>query len=248
MLCEESYFRSVTLTLVIFATTLLSSCRSGSGSGNGGGNDDSPPEPFLVKPFDLAPPIPIGNIFDHDIPRHLNFTDSNGYVVGYDGIQRNQGEPGASLDGHDGYDWGMPVGTPLLAAAAGRIFFAGDWPPAPCPILPGTPTVSSKSILIEHTDSNGNLYLSSYGHLSSIAVSENDNVSEGQFLGYSGNTGCSNGPHLHFSVYRKVSQEWLPVDPFGWNGAGADPWAEHPKGLESVYLWKSGQAPTNVPP
>jgi murein DD-endopeptidase MepM/ murein hydrolase activator NlpD len=40
-----------------------------------------------------------------------------------------------------------------------------------------------------------------YAHLSSFAVAKGDIVKSGQVIGYSGNTGYSTGPHLHFTVY-----------------------------------------------
>ena len=40
-----------------------------------------------------------------------------------------------------------------------------------------------------------------YAHLSIISVLPGQNVTTGQLLGYSGNTGYSTGPHLHFTVY-----------------------------------------------
>ena len=41
-----------------------------------------------------------------------------------------------------------------------------------------------------------------YGHLSRVLVRSGEHVSRGQLVGYSGNSGLSTGPHLHFEVYR----------------------------------------------
>ena len=49
-------------------------------------------------------------------------------------------------------------------------------------------------------DSNGNRLYTLYGHLSSVNVSVGQTVTQGQVIGYSGNTGNSYGAHLHFEV------------------------------------------------
>jgi len=57
-------------------------------------------------------------------------------------------------------------------------------------------------IIINHgecTDNNSS-YISLYGHCSSLAVEEGENVKKGQLIGYVGTTGNSTGPHLHIEV------------------------------------------------
>ncbi len=222
--------------LIIGAAVWLGACDGGGGSSGG-----ASPGPFFEAPFDVD--FPAGNLFDHDLPKHLQFVDTNGYTIAYDGTRRTLGEPGAAIDGHEGYDWIMPGGTPLQAVAAGEVFFSGAWPAAPCSLLPGSPSVSATAVLVRHVAPDGHRYLSSYGHLSSVAVARGEAVGVGQLLGFSGNTGCSTAPHLHFSVYREIGGQWVAVDPYGWTGAGADPWSRHARGTSSAVLWKPGHAP-----
>jgi len=86
------------------------------------------------------------------------------------------------VEAHDGVDFAMPEGTPILAADLGEVVQAG-------PGLYGT------TIIIRH--SWGNSY---YGHLSQTSVTVGDKVATGQEIGLSGSTGVSTGPHLHFGI------------------------------------------------
>lgn len=86
---------------------------------------------------------------------------------------------------HRGIDIGAPAGTPIYAAGAGRIAFAG-W----------NPNGFGNFIMIDH----GNGLATWYAHLSSIAVSPGQTVSQDQHIGAVGSTGVSTGPHLHLEV------------------------------------------------
>src|SRR3989442_11239840 len=100
-----------------------------------------------------------------------------------------------------------------------------------------------QTVTIDHP--NG--YTTRYAHMSTIGVVPGQNVTRGQTLGMSGNTGCSTGPHLHFGVY--VTSSWTAIDPYGWAGpGGADPWPS-----DVGDLWLTGgpryplpDAPTNL--
>ncbi len=94
------------------------------------------------------------------------------------------------VDAHDGLDFAMPIGTEILSASAGTIISAG-------PGLYGT------TIQIEHSWG-----VSYYGHLSDTSVQAGDKVKVGQIIGYSGNSGVTTGPHLHFGI-RPVSPNLL---------------------------------------
>ena len=93
--------------------------------------------------------------------------------------------------GHNGIDFGAPSGTPLEAALSGVVKGTGN-----TDLVKGCYSYG-QWILIEH----GNGLSTLYGHLSRISVSEGQKVGTGDVIGYSGNTGYSTGPHLHFSVF-----------------------------------------------
>lgn len=93
--------------------------------------------------------------------------------------------------GHNGVDFGIPVGTPVKSARQGIVKATGNTDNQ-CPYAS-----YGKWVLVEHDNGLSTLY----AHLSNIAVSSGQSVSNGQVIGYSGNTGYSTGPHLHFTVY-----------------------------------------------
>jgi murein DD-endopeptidase MepM/ murein hydrolase activator NlpD len=93
--------------------------------------------------------------------------------------------------GHNGIDLGTPIGTPVLAAQSGIVKGAGNTD-LTCP-----GASYGNWIMIEHPNGLSTLY----GHLSVIKVSAGQQVNVGDIIGYSGNTGYSTGPHLHFTVF-----------------------------------------------
>ncbi len=97
---------------------------------------------------------------------------------------------------HAGIDIAVPEGTPIRAADSGNV------------VIAGYTGGYGNYTCIQHTASMSTCY----GHQSSIGVSTGQSVSQGQVIGYSGNTGNSTGPHLHFEV--RISGN--PVDPMGY--------------------------------
>jgi murein DD-endopeptidase MepM/ murein hydrolase activator NlpD len=97
---------------------------------------------------------------------------------------------------HPGIDIGVPTGTPIHAAASGKVIWCG-W-------MSGYGNL----VMIDH----GGGLASLYGHQSRIAASCGENVSQGQLIGYVGCTGFCTGPHLHFEIRLNGS----PVDPLGY--------------------------------
>jgi murein DD-endopeptidase MepM/ murein hydrolase activator NlpD len=87
---------------------------------------------------------------------------------------------------HKGVDFGVPVGTPVMAAGNGTIAFEGQ------------EHGYGNFLLIKH-DAR---YSTAYAHLSRFApgVHMGSHVRQGQVVAYSGNTGLTTGPHLHYEV------------------------------------------------
>lgn len=87
---------------------------------------------------------------------------------------------------HDGIDIANDVGTKIVAAAEGKVIFAG-WQPA-----------YGRTIIIEH----GYGITTKYSHNSALLVEEGDKVTKGQVIAHMGSTGRSTGPHLHFTIFK----------------------------------------------
>ena len=90
--------------------------------------------------------------------------------------------------GHNGVDFGIPNGTPIIAAADGTVekvgFEDGGY---------------GNFVKIAHMD-GGTKFYTYYAHLQSTSVSNGQKVTAGTVLGLSNNTGASTGPHLHFGI------------------------------------------------
>jgi len=92
------------------------------------------------------------------------------------------------IHGRNGVDIANSCGTPIYAAADGKIAVADD---------SGWNGGFGKFIKIEHSNSTETLY----AHTSKIEVKEGDEVTKGQFIALIGTTGHSTGCHLHFEVH-----------------------------------------------
>lgn len=94
---------------------------------------------------------------------------------------------------HQGTDFGAAWGSPIMAAAAGKVTFAG-WHGG-----------HGNYMQVLHRPG----LMTAYGHMSRFAVKPGTQVAQGQVIGYVGSTGLSTGPHLHYEVW--VDNK--PVDP-----------------------------------
>lgn len=116
-------------------------------------------------------------------------TQHFGEITLYHGRYLYGGKP------HNGLDIGVPIGTPIYAASDGEVIASDNndtsrW----------GKYQYGKYVMIKHDNNLATLY----AHLSQQLVRKGDVVHRGDLIGYSGNTGYSVGPHLHFGLY------WAP--------------------------------------
>jgi len=111
------------------------------------------------------------------------------YISSTYGLRDNPTNPG-EIKFHNGVDLAADEGVPILAAAAGIVEVANStdswgygW---------------GYYIKVRHEGG----FVTLYAHCSKIAVRTDEEVEQGQVIGYVGSTGNSTGEHLHFSVYK----------------------------------------------
>ncbi len=97
---------------------------------------------------------------------------------------------------HSGIDIPAPTGTNIVAAASGKIAFAG------------TQGGYGKTVIVDH----GGGIMTLYAHNSQLVVSKGDQVNQGSVIAKAGSTGMSTGPHSHFEVRKNGKY----VDPMPW--------------------------------
>lgn len=134
---------------------------------------------------------------------------------------------GSTQDGkreiHHGVEFYNPQGTPVLAAAAGEVVFAGDdallLPPGegrgeggP---LAWVPAFYGNVVVLEHL-LNGEAFFTLYGHLRSVGVSAGQRVAAGEQVGEVGASGTAIGSHLHFEIRRGSNDYFSTRNPELW--------------------------------
>lgn len=103
------------------------------------------------------------------------------------------------------WDYTIAVGTPILAAAAGRVVhIIENVPNNPEGTVPDDPKVEANLVQIDH----GNGLQTLYAHMDQfgVAVQPGQFVVRGQYLGRSGNSGFSTGPHLHYEALNTIGR------------------------------------------
>jgi murein DD-endopeptidase MepM/ murein hydrolase activator NlpD len=93
----------------------------------------------------------------------------------------------SGLEGHPGVDIAVPVHTPVLATASGTVVAADSDP------------IYGHYVVLDH----GGGVETMYGHNALLLVEAGEHVTRGQPIAYSGNSGRSTAPHLHYEVRRQ---------------------------------------------
>jgi murein DD-endopeptidase MepM/ murein hydrolase activator NlpD len=183
----------------------------------------APSAPFLSWP--IAHPAPVTSFFDHGGP--FLTRNARAGIITYWG--RTETDLAFAYNGHDGWDYAAAPPDMALAAADGAVVFAGN----------ADDNCNTRAVIVDH----GNGYRTLYWHLARVDVQIGDRVAHGQPVGMIGSTGCATGPHLHFGVQFLGRN----TDPYGWCGAAPDPWANHPAGSISTWLWADRPSPCGTP-
>jgi murein DD-endopeptidase MepM/ murein hydrolase activator NlpD len=97
---------------------------------------------------------------------------------------------------HKGIDIAAPIGTPIVAAAAGKVAYAG-W------------NEGGYGYLVEVEHENGTM--TRYAHNNRILVQDGQQVNQGQQISEMGSTGRSTGPHLHFEIRQRGGEAVNPI-------------------------------------
>ncbi len=93
------------------------------------------------------------------------------------------------MRGHNGIDIGCPKNTPILSVNDGTVYKTGF-----------DNGGFGNFVKIIHQASDGSYYKSTYAHLNDYTIKKGDRVIKGQLIGHSGDSGFTDGAHLHFGV------------------------------------------------
>lgn len=141
---------------------------------------------FILDPNTI--PTPGTRVFDWPLKKVI----VTQYFGGSEFAKRNPSVYGGRAY-HPGIDLGAPRGTPIHAPLSGTVRATGN-----TDLVPGCYSWG-KWTLLDHANGLSTLY----AHQDVISVTPGQKVTTGDIIGYTGNTGFSTGPHLHFTVYVK---------------------------------------------
>ena len=126
--------------------------------------------------------IGIGNEPAHDVGPQGTAAEIAYYIAPVSNYVETQG-----IHGYNAVDLAVPAGTPIVASAAGTIVVArqGGWNGG-----------YGSYVVISHDNGSQTLY----AHMSKVAAYDGETVTQGQLIGYVGQTGLATGPHVHFEI------------------------------------------------
>jgi murein DD-endopeptidase MepM/ murein hydrolase activator NlpD len=101
---------------------------------------------------------------------------------------------------HSGVDLGIPLNTPVIATHSGQVIFA-DWSEVGYGYL----------VIIQNSQ-----FITYYAHNTSFNVNSGDFIGQGSIIAWSGSTGNSTGPHVHYET--RIND--IPVDPLTFSSRG----------------------------
>lgn len=127
-------------------------------------------------------PAPKNNIFSWPLD-DVYITQRFGKTVGAEKLYAS--------GSHNGIDFRAQIGSPVKSVLSGTVAGTGN-----TDLFSGCYSFG-KWVMIKHNNGLSTIY----GHLSSINVSKDEKVLNGDVLGYSGSSGYSTGPHLHLGLY-----------------------------------------------
>lgn len=145
-------------------------------------NDIAIGDTVVIPDGTISAPPPTSNVNPSRTSGIATGGGSSGFTNPVPGSRRSQG-----IHGYNGVDLAAPAGTPILAAAAGTVIVSRS---------SGWNGGYGLYVVVKHP--NGTQTLSA--HMSRTAVAVGATVTQGQVIGYVGNTGRSTGNHVHFEV------------------------------------------------
>lgn len=178
----------------------------------------TPPEAPSYNPPPVTYPMPVSGL-THPV-KNPSLRGLSQYYGENEEVYRQYKIDGVPLHGHEGLDFLTPVGSEILSVDSGRVVEAADQ---------GNKGYG-KYVKVAHDWGE-----TVYAHLNQIAVKVGDQVVPGHLLGFSGNTGNTTGPHLHFGMRVK------PFDRRDGMGGYVDP-------LPYLYSGNSSSTPPKPPP
>lgn len=156
------------------------------GTPYGGDTSDTYPLPEDSGPGPVAPPPSFEQTKKYYPPIKQPWTITSGFG------SRTNPVTGVAGSFHAGIDIAAKIGTPIYSILDGTVSVAQSNPKV---------NLGGKYIKINHIDGSQTVVM----HLSKVIVKNGQSVKRGQIIGYTGNTGRSTGPHLHFGILKNGS-------------------------------------------